>query len=63
MYQGHYNGSQKHQPDLEAVLQRSWKNGIEKIMITGTSLKDSREGIELAKTDGDKLTKYNRLQS
>ena len=53
MYQGHYNGSQKHQPDLEAVLQRSWKHGVEKIMITGTNLKESKEGIELAKTDGN----------
>lgn len=53
MYKGQYHGSQKHQPDLEAVLQRSWKHGIEKIMITGTSLKESKEAVEMAKTDGD----------
>ncbi|XP_050295866.1 deoxyribonuclease TATDN1 isoform X2 [Anthonomus grandis grandis] len=51
MYQGIYNGSKKHEPDLTHVLKRSWKSGLEKIIITGGSLKESKEAIELAKTD------------
>ncbi|RZC32284.1 deoxyribonuclease TATDN1, partial [Asbolus verrucosus] len=34
MYSGIYNGTKKHQEDLEQVLQRSWEAGMEKIIIT-----------------------------
>ena len=52
MYSGLYHGSQKHQGDLEAVLARAWDNGVDKIMITGGSLDDSKKALELAKTHG-----------
>lgn len=55
MYKGIYNGSKKHEPDLKNVLSRAWNQGIEKIIITGTSLKESQEAIEIANTDGETL--------
>lgn len=53
MYQGIYNGSQKHHPDLEVVLQRSWENNLSRIIITAGSLDESRKALELARTDGN----------
>lgn len=53
MYQGEYHGSKKHQPDLEDVLQRSWDNGLEKMIITGGSLEDAKAALEIAKKDGN----------
>ncbi|XP_034835101.1 deoxyribonuclease TATDN1 [Maniola hyperantus] len=51
MYQGVYHGSRKHQPDLEKVLRRSWAGGLDKMIITGGSLVDSKKAIELANTN------------
>ena len=51
MYQGEYHGSKKHEPDLEQVLDRSWNQGLDKIIITGGSLQESKKSIELAKTN------------
>ncbi|KAI8482435.1 TatD DNase [Branchiostoma belcheri] len=51
MFRGLYHGSQKHQDDLQDVLERAFNNGVEKIMVTGGSLQDSREALELAKTN------------
>lgn len=53
MYKGIYNGVKKHEPDLQNVLARAWKHGVEKIIITGTSLKESEEAVEISKTDGE----------
>lgn len=52
MYEGIYNGSKKHEPDLLNVLKRSWQAGLQKIIITGGSLSESERALELAKTDG-----------
>ena len=51
MYQGEYHGSKKHEPDLEQVLDRSWSQGLDKIIITGGSLQESKKSIELAKSN------------
>ncbi|XP_046747980.1 putative deoxyribonuclease TATDN1 [Diprion similis] len=51
MYQGIYNGSQKHEPDLHRVLDRSWSNNISKIIITAGNIEQSKKALELAKTD------------
>ena len=52
MYKGMYNHSSKavHQGDLDMVLARAYANHVEKIIITGTTLHDCREILELAKT-------------
>lgn len=52
MYEGYYNGSKKHDPDLDYVMERSWKHGLQKIMITGGSLEDSRKALEAARKHG-----------
>jgi len=51
MYQGEYNGSKKHEADLSCVLDRAWKSGIESMIITGGSLSDSSQAIELSKQE------------
>lgn len=58
MYQGIYHGSKKHEPDLDVVLARSWSAGLDKMIITGGSLTDSRKAIELARSDCKSLTSY-----
>lgn len=52
MYQGIYHGSQKHQPDLDKVLERSWSNNVSKIIITATNMENSKKALEIARTDG-----------
>lgn len=51
MYQGIYHGSKKHEADLDDVLQRAFDQGMKKMMITGGSLKESKEAIELSRKD------------
>lgn len=52
MYQGMYHGSKKHEADLDQVLKRAWDGGLSRMIITGTSLSDSKAALELAKTNG-----------
>ena len=47
MFKGFYNGSQKHPADLNNVLERSWKNGVDKIIVTAGSLDDITATSEL----------------
>ncbi|KOB66646.1 putative deoxyribonuclease TATDN1, partial [Operophtera brumata] len=51
MYQGSYHGSKKHEPDLDVVLSRAWAGGLDKMIITGGSVTDSKRAIEMSKTD------------
>lgn len=51
MYQGVYHGNKKHEADLDLVLKRAWEAGLSKMIITGTSLSDSKTALELAKTN------------
>lgn len=52
MFKGVYNGNKKHKEDLEDVLERSWKNGLKKIIITSGSLDDSIENLKIASMNG-----------
>lgn len=52
VYQGIYHGLQKHQPDLDKVLERSWNNNVSKIIITAGNMEDSKKALEIARTDG-----------
>eukprot|EP00094_Tigriopus_californicus_P011102 TCALIF_10713-PA protein Name:"Similar to tatdn1 Putative deoxyribonuclease TATDN1 (Xenopus laevis)" AED:0.11 eAED:0.11 QI:26/1/0.75/1/1/1/4/34/288 len=54
MYTGWYNGSQKHEPDLDAVLERSWRSGVDKLIITGGNAQESTKAAAMAQTN-DKL--------
>ncbi|XP_071117236.1 deoxyribonuclease TATDN1-like isoform X1 [Haliotis cracherodii] len=51
VFRGVYHGSKKHEDDFQDVLQRAFDYGLQKIMITGGSLKDATQALELAKTD------------
>jgi Tat protein secretion system quality control protein TatD with DNase activity len=50
MYSGFYNHSNRsiHPNDLENVLNRAFANHIEKLIITGTTLSDSKEVLNVA---------------
>ena len=49
MYSGEYNGSTKHPKDLEAVLARAKEAGVEKMMVTGGSLEESKKAVQMAR--------------
>jgi len=51
MYQGEYHGSKKHDPDLDGVLERAWKQGLAQMIITGGSLSDAKSAIEMSSRD------------
>ena len=52
MFTGNYHGSDKsyHPPDLDAVLQRSWDAGVQKIIITAGNLEEAKAALQLART-------------
>ncbi|KAJ2958779.1 hypothetical protein NQZ79_g5695 [Umbelopsis isabellina] len=51
MFRGMYRGKQGHADDFDLVLERARKAGVERMMITGGSLSESKEALELAETD------------
>ena len=51
MYQGSYRGKQRHDADLDLVLQRAWENNLDRIIITAGTLEESQKALELAKSD------------
>ena len=53
MYQGMYNGSKKHEPDLDKVLLRAWNIGIQKIIVTAGNYDECVRSLELVKSDGN----------
>ncbi|EQC34069.1 TatD DNase [Saprolegnia diclina VS20] len=50
MFVGNYRGKQKHESDLRQVLDRAFANHVEKIIVTGGSLSESKEALRLART-------------
>ncbi|KAF5177522.1 Tatd dnase domain containing [Thalictrum thalictroides] len=52
MFKGIYNGKQCHVADIAAVLNRAWNAGVDRIIVTGGSLKESKEALSIAETDG-----------
>ncbi|KAF2809556.1 deoxyribonuclease tatD [Mytilinidion resinicola] len=49
VFRGKYHGKQSHQDDFADVLQRALDAGCEKLMVTGSDLKESKHAVELAK--------------
>ncbi|KIY45781.1 Mg-dependent DNase [Fistulina hepatica ATCC 64428] len=49
VFRGFYHGKQKHEDDLNSVLERSRAAGVKSILITGTNLEESKRALEMAK--------------
>lgn len=49
MFRGIYNGNQKHHDDFDDMIKRARDHGVEKMIITGGSLEDSRAALEISK--------------
>ena len=47
MYQGTYHGKERHEPDLDIVLQRAHKNGVHRIISMAGTPKESEELLKL----------------
>lgn len=52
MFRGVYGSSRKHPDDIHCVLNRSWQQSIQKIIITIGTLNEADEALDLANTDG-----------
>ncbi|ORY34938.1 hypothetical protein BCR39DRAFT_515713 [Naematelia encephala] len=48
-FTGNYHNRQKHPSDIDSILSRAKARGVERILITGTSLEESRTSLDLAK--------------
>ncbi|KAL0338692.1 UNVERIFIED_CONTAM: putative deoxyribonuclease TATDN1 [Sesamum angustifolium] len=51
MFRGMYNGKQYHVADIATVLSRAWSAGVDRIIVTGGSLEESKEALAIAETD------------
>ncbi|CAH9063537.1 unnamed protein product [Cuscuta europaea] len=51
MFKGIYNGKHYHAADIQAVLKRAWAAGVERIIVTGGSLEESKEALAIAESD------------
>jgi len=52
VFRGLHRGKRKHEDDMDAVLERSRKAGVKSMIITGGSLHESREALELSREHG-----------
>ncbi|XP_075502194.1 uncharacterized protein LOC142540139 isoform X1 [Primulina tabacum] len=51
MFRGMYNGKHYHVADISTVLSRAWNAGVNRIIVTGGSLEESKEALAIAETD------------
>ncbi|KAJ7783608.1 hypothetical protein DFH07DRAFT_996028 [Mycena maculata] len=49
VFRGTYYRKQRHEDDLSAMLERAHSAGVESMIITGTSLSESRQAVNLAR--------------
>ncbi|KAL2428923.1 Deoxyribonuclease Tat-D [Exophiala dermatitidis] len=49
VFRGQYHGKQAHPDDLDDVIQRALDVGCTKLMVTGSSLSESRHAVEIAR--------------
>ncbi|KAL3149736.1 hypothetical protein ABBQ38_013562 [Trebouxia sp. C0009 RCD-2024] len=48
MFEGQYMGKAYHKPDMLHVLDRAWRAGVTKIIVTAGSLSEAKSALELA---------------
>ena len=72
MFSGTYHSRPRHPPDLEAVISRARSQGVQRLLVTGTSISESRQALEIAKRYGKlfwevgaegRLAVYGRVSS
>lgn len=51
IFHGIYHGKQAHADDFDDILQRSFDGGVDRIIITGSDLKESRRALHMAQTN------------
>lgn len=61
MFFGVYHGKRQHGPDQSTVVNRAYNAGVKVSMITGSSLKESRQAIELAHASAMPMTMTMKL--
>lgn len=49
VFRGVYHGKQVHEDDLQDVVRRALDVGCQKLMVTGSNLKESKHALELAR--------------
>ncbi|KAF4605054.1 hypothetical protein EYR40_003837 [Pleurotus pulmonarius] len=52
VFRGVHRGKRKHDDDFEVMIERSKAAGVKSMIITGGSLQESREALQLAETSG-----------
>ncbi|AMD22651.1 HHL119Cp [Eremothecium sinecaudum] len=57
MYQGVYNGKKYHETDIDSVLKRCEETRVDCLLLTGSSIAESRETIKMAEALGKKHSK------
>jgi TatD DNase family protein len=50
MFRGIYRDKRRHPSDWDQILQRSWDNNLEKIVVTAGSLEESRAALAIARS-------------
>jgi TatD DNase family protein len=50
IFRGIYHGSQRHEDDLQDVIQRALDVGCKKMMVTGSNLVESENAVKLARS-------------
>lgn len=48
MFSGVYDQKMHHDSDMDDIIDRAKQSGIQKLLVTGSNLKESRQAIELA---------------